>query len=118
MNATVSLASALICQPREKRRALFAARSAKAPATDATEFRSGMHTARQAGLDQALGKAQLLALPDGRATLLCLAGELWLTRDGDIEDYFLHPGESFEVRRGDRAVVQALQPSRIRLIAA
>lgn len=118
MNATAHLASSIICQPRRKRRAQFAATSAKTPAVDATEFRGGMYAAGETGLDQVLVKNQLVALPDGSATLLCLAGELWLTRDGDIEDYILNPGRSYQVRRGDRAVVQALQPSRIRLIAA
>ena len=118
MNASVDLASSIICQPREQRRALFAASAAKAPAKDATEFQAGMHAAAARCLEQALAKHQLLALPDADATLLCLAGEFWLTREGDIEDYFLKPGQSFAVRRGDRAVVQALQPSRMRLVAA
>ena len=116
MNAIAYLASSIICQPLEKRRALSAATSAKAPAANAIEFRRGMHTNRATGLEQALAKDQLLALPDANATLLCLAGELWLTRDGDIEDYFLKSGESFAIRRGDRAVVQALLSSRIRLV--
>lgn len=112
MNATANLASSLICQSPERRRALFAARSAPAPAANATEFRAGMHTP---GIEQALGKNRLLALSDANATLVCLEGELWLTRDGDSEDYILGPGRSFTVRRGDRAVVQALKSSRVRL---
>ena len=116
MNAPAYLASSIIYQPREKRRALFAATSAMAPAAGATEFRRGMHVGRGTGLEQALAKDQLLALPDADATLFCLAGELWLTRDGDIEDYFLKSGQSFAIRRGDRAVVQALLTSRIRLV--
>ena len=116
MNAPAYFASSIIFQPREKRWALFATTPVKALAADATEFREGMHVGRETGLDQALAKDQLLALPDGDATLLCLAGELWLTRDGDIEDYFLKSGQSFAVRRGDRAVVQALLSSRIRLV--
>ena len=116
MNAIAYLASSIFCQPQAKRLGLFATTPAKAPAVDATEFRKGMHTDRATGLEHALAKDQLLALPDADATLLCLAGDLWLTRDGDIEDYFLKSGESFAVRRGDRAVVQALQPSRTRLV--
>ena len=118
MNAPVYLASSIICQPLEKRRALFATTSAKAPAANATEFRRGMQAGGATCFEQALAKNQLLALPDADASLLCLDGGLWLTREGDIEDYFLSPGQSFAVRRGDRAVVQALQPSRIRLVAA
>ena len=118
MNAPVYLASSIICQPLEKRRALFAATSAKAPAANATEFHGGMLTGGATCFEQALARNQLLALPDADASLLCLDGGLWLTREGDIEDYFLSPGQSFAVRRGDRAVVQALLSSRIRLVAA
>jgi quercetin dioxygenase-like cupin family protein len=70
-----------------------------------------------AGVERVLAKSQLLALPDANAKLVCLEGELWLTRDGDSEDYILGPGRSFTVRRGDRAAVQALKPSRVRLVA-
>ena len=114
MNAAAYLASSLICRSREKRRALFAARSAQAPAVNATEFREGMHTP---GVERALAKRQLLALPDANATLVCLEGELWLTREADSEDHILGPGRSFAIRRGDRAAVQALKPSRLRLSA-
>ncbi|NJD33737.1 MAG: DUF2917 domain-containing protein [Betaproteobacteria bacterium] len=72
---------------------------------------------RSQGGERALAKNQLLALPDTSAMLVCLEGELWLTREGDSEDYILGPGRSFAVRSGDRVVVQALQPSRLRLSA-
>ncbi len=114
MNATAYLASSLVCQSQEKRRALFAAASAAAPARNATEFREGMHSS---SVERHLARSQLLALPDANAKLVCLEGELWLTRDGDIEDYILGPGQSFTVRHGDRAAVQALKPSRLRLSA-
>lgn len=114
MNATVNLAPSLICQSREKRRALFAARSGQASAVNATEFRTGMHAP---GIERVLAKRRLLELPDANATLVCLEGELWLTRAGDGEDYILGPGQSFVARHGDRVVVQALQPSRLRLSA-
>ena len=52
----------------------------------------------------------------GAVTNIGAIGVPWLTRNGDIEDYLLSPGQSFAVRRGDRAVVQALQPSRMRLV--
>jgi hypothetical protein len=115
MNATANLASTLICQSQEKRRALFAAVAAQAPAGNATGFHTGMH---MPGIERTLAKNQLLGLPDENLTLVCLAGELWLTRDGDREDYILGPGRSFAVRRGDGTVVQGLQPSRVRLASA
>jgi len=68
------------------------------------------------GSERTLAKRQLLALPAADATLVCLEGELWLTREGDIEDYILGCGDSFAVRRGDRAVVQVLRATRLRLI--
>jgi len=84
-----------------------------------TGFLSGMHR-RYSGYaaaerDRSLAARQLLALPDEDLVLTCLAGELWLTRDGDIEDYILGPGQSLTVRRGDQAAAQALKPSRVRL---
>jgi quercetin dioxygenase-like cupin family protein len=36
-----------------------------------------------------------------------LAGELWLTVEGDAEDYWLAPGESFELKRGAVAWMSA-----------
>ena len=104
MNAPISLASLLICQPPEVRRAAFAARPAAAPARNATEFHTGMHAPHR---EQFLAKRQLLALPDADATLACLEGELWLTREGDSEDHILGPGGSFAVRRGDRSVARS-----------
>ncbi|BAO31265.1 hypothetical protein SUTH_03495 [Sulfuritalea hydrogenivorans sk43H] len=72
-----------------------------------------MHTI----VERALAKNQLLVVPDADISLLCLEGELWLTRDGDSEDYILGPGQSFDARRGDRIVVQALRTSRLKLNA-
>jgi len=115
MNATADLAFTPACPSREQRRALFAAAAAPAPAGNATEFLAGMH--EPAG-EQTLAKNQLLALPKANLTLTCLAGELWLTRDGDREDYILGPGRSFAIRRGDGTVVHALRPSRVRLTGA
>ncbi|MCX7148875.1 MAG: DUF2917 domain-containing protein [Rhodocyclales bacterium] len=85
-------------------------------------FRSGMHR-RYSGYDRterdhSLAAREMLALPDRNLTLVCLAGELWVTRDGDIEDYILDPGQHLAIRRGDQAAVQALQPSRVRVVAA
>ncbi|KAF0163044.1 MAG: hypothetical protein FD157_3390 [Rhodocyclaceae bacterium] len=112
MDATAYLASSLICQSQEKRRSLFAAVAMRADADNATEFPVGMHLP---SVERTLAKNQMLALPDENLTLVCLSGELWLTRDGDREDYILGPGRSFAVRRGDDAIVQALRASRVRL---
>lgn len=115
MNTSFYLASSLIGQSPEKRRALFAAVAAPAASGNATEFHTGMHAPV---VERTLAKNQLLRLPDENLTLVCIDGELWLTRDGDREDYILGPGRSFVVRRGDKAAVQALRPSRVRLASA
>lgn len=117
MNAPVCFVTTIVGDAPRKGPAGFAAAPAKSPAANAIEFLKGMLAAGATCLEKLLAKNQLFSLPDADATLRCLAGQLWLTRDGDIEDYLLNPGQSFAIRRGDRAVVQALQPSRVRLVA-
>jgi quercetin dioxygenase-like cupin family protein len=39
--------------------------------------------------------------------LKVMAGEVWLTVQGDLRDYWLSSGETFELKRGDRAWVSA-----------
>lgn len=70
---------------------------------------------RQRLAEFALAPKQILALPAAAAVLVCLEGELWLTRDGDSADYILAPGQRCAIGRGDKAAVQALRPSRLRL---
>ena len=65
------------------------------------------------GSEVVLATRALLALPDVAFTLVCLEGQLWLTRDGDLEDYVIAAGQRFDVVPGDKAVIHALQPSRI-----
>lgn len=102
-------------------------------------FRSGMHTgcagfaetalamrllpvapAQEAAaeVDYRLAPRQMLVLPATSRQVIVLAGQVWLTRDGDCEDYILSAGDRFAVRHGDQAALQALQPSRVRVIAA
>ena len=45
--------------------------------------------------------------------LLC--GSLWITQDGDSEDYVLGPRETFHVRRQGATVLHALKESSIRV---
>ena len=114
MNAAEILALSPLCPSLERRRVLFAATAAQAPATDATGFPTGMHTP---AVDRVLAKNQLLVMPDADASLICRDGALWITRYGDAEDYILGSGQRMAIRRGDQAVVLALQPSRVRLLA-
>ncbi len=114
MNTHAHIASSLLCQGRPRRRSLFAEVAAATLAGNATGFHSGMHLPAP---ERSLAKDQMLALPAVDTRLVCLEGELWLTRDGDIEDYILGPGQGFDARRGDKLTVQALRPSRVRLDA-
>lgn len=113
----ISIAS-LICLGRSSRARLIRAVSPKAIAGHASEFHQGMHAANAGALEQVLAKDQMLVLDNRRLTLECLEGQLWLTRDGDAEDYILGPGQNFEVLPDDQAVIQAQRPSRIRLLPA
>lgn len=45
--------------------------------------------------------------------LRCIAGWLWLTREGDGEDVLLGPGDSYRSDGRDRVVVEALEPARV-----
>ena len=112
MTAPALSASSLICMGRSRRAGLM---RPAVPAGHASEFREGMHARDASGLEESLAKGQLSLLPARNLDLLCLAGELWLTRDGDAEDYILGPGQHLAIGREDQAAVQALQASRFRL---
>jgi hypothetical protein len=74
-----------------------------------------MNIARPADPDRTLAKGELQRLPERDLSIRCISGELWLTRQGDSEDYFLGPGQALAVGRDDQAVIQALRESRFRL---
>lgn len=62
---------------------------------------------------------QLFELPDASAAhLLCTAGCLWLTLDGDPRDVILQPGDRFEEARPRRLLLYAIEPSAFQLAAA
>lgn len=115
MNAHASLDFVPICASRRERRSLFAEVAAHTVSRHATEFPKGMHLP---GIERTMAKDQFLALPAADMKVVCLEGELWLTRDGDIKDYILGPGESLALARRDRGAVQALRASRLRLVPA
>ncbi len=60
-------------------------------------------------------KSQLLEIAPGRALhlghrggeLSVLAGRAWLTRDHDLGDHLVAPGERLRLRAGDNAVVES-----------
>lgn len=61
---------------------------------------------------------QLFEIPDASsARILCTAGCLWLTIDGDARDVILQPGDSFEEGRPRRALLYAMEPTTFVLAA-
>jgi len=44
-----------------------------------------------------------------------VSGSLWITQDGDIEDYVLGPGQRFRVQRQGATVLHALKESSIKV---
>lgn len=48
----------------------------------------------------------------GELLLSCLDGVLWLTIDGDNEDYVLQAGQAMRLSDGQQATIQALRAAR------
>ncbi|MCF8152214.1 MAG: DUF2917 domain-containing protein [Sulfuritalea sp.] len=117
MNTQAIASESIACLGRAQRRALMQAWNSQVPPRHATEFHQGMHLDVALAPEQSLPKHRILALPESKAILECLSGRLWLTREGDGNDYFLDAGESMSVAPEDGAVVQALWPSRVRWLA-
>lgn len=118
MNTSAISATSLISLDKIERTNLMLPGPAAIATDHATEFHRGMHVAPAVELEECLDKGQLRLLPAREHSVLCLAGQLWVTRDGDIEDYILGPGQRLAIGRHDQAAVQALQPSRFRLTRA
>ncbi|MGQ0655741.1 MAG: DUF2917 domain-containing protein [Betaproteobacteria bacterium] len=47
------------------------------------------------------------------ASVRCLEGVLWITEEGNRNDYVVQSGEVFQLSGDGRAVIQALHPSRV-----
>lgn len=57
---------------------------------------------------------------DGHVTgtsIACVVGFVWVTQEGDANDYVLGPGEAFVAKRDGLIVVEALNDSSIRVEA-
>ena len=64
-----------------------------------------------------LPATQLFDIPDAAGLRLhCGEGCLWITLDGDSRDIVLQAGESFEVAERRRALIYALEPSRLGVV--
>jgi hypothetical protein len=59
---------------------------------------------------------QLVRFDDATgADIVCLRGRLWLTQDGDLNDVVLGAGERCTLDRSGVALVEALEPSSVRV---
>ena len=62
------------------------------------------------GYDQPLDLGRYATLPLAQARgarVRCLRGTLWITQEGDREDYFVRAGESFTIERDGVTLVSA-----------
>ena len=63
-----------------------------------------------------LTKRQTLSLRDGAGVRIeARCGVVWVTQDHDVRDIVLRAGESFTLDAPGQAIVQALEPARLRL---
>ena len=63
-----------------------------------------------------LQPGQVVALQDAAGTrIVAQRGTVWVTEEGDFSDHIVGPGESLVLRRGGRALVQAMRCARIQL---
>jgi hypothetical protein len=60
-----------------------------------------------------LGRAWSVDVRRGGAELRCLAGSVWLTCEGDLEDRVLEAGAIFRTERPGRVAVLALAPASV-----
>ena len=61
-------------------------------------------------------KGQILELGDAaRGVITGICGAVWLTRDGDLSDSILGPGQTLEVRQGERVWISAFDDARVRV---
>jgi hypothetical protein len=69
-------------------------------------------------LELALPKARAWSARVGRggAAFLCIAGPVWLTREGDPEDRVLEGGSTFRSERRGRVALLALGPARVAVV--
>jgi hypothetical protein len=66
-----------------------------------------------------LARKALYSIADASGIeVTCAEGAVWLTLDGEEQDYVLEAGQSFETAEHRRALVYAFEPSRISLSCA
>ena len=64
----------------------------------------------------ALKAQETLRIKPRRTTRIeCMSGVLWITREGDLRDFVVAPGESIEIDRG-LTIALALEPATVRVV--
>jgi hypothetical protein len=63
-----------------------------------------------------LERRALFSVDDpSEVNFICREGTVWLTLDGDLQDYVLEAGDSFHTGEHRRALIYALSPARVDL---
>ncbi|CAN0416004.1 unnamed protein product, partial [Phaeothamnion confervicola] len=63
-----------------------------------------------------LAPGSLLSLRDGAGTrVLCRAGNLWVTQEGDLKDAVVRAGEVLTIRKSGRTIISALDAASLAL---
>jgi hypothetical protein len=66
-----------------------------------------------------LRSGQTLRVDDALGTeVVCIAGSLWVTHDGEPEDVIVEPGRPYRARHGSTMLVHALGESRCLVVGA
>ncbi len=69
--------------------------------------------------DLNLDRRAMFNLPDAAGVdIVCRDGTVWVTLDNDYRDYVLEAGDSLHNKEHTRALIYAMQPSRIAVTAA
>ncbi len=103
--------------PAPVRRWLEAASPSAAPADEEPAILR--RAAEAPGRIVLAGRGKVVALqPDEPVAVHCVAGTLWLTVEGDFEDYVLEAGTSRRLEPGDDAVIVAMPAAVLALQAA
>ena len=58
-----------------------------------------------------------LDLEQPHASVLCTAGTLWLTQQGDPQDHFLEAGQAFTLNQRGTVLVQGLPCGKARILS-
>lgn len=78
----------------------------------------GRFVSRDSEVEVHLRPDQVLTLSGDRRgwSVVCEAGTLWITQDGDPKDHAIGPGEQFRVSRSGVVVIQGVPSGDVRIV--